>query len=129
MACIGLVALPTYVNVSVPAEVYLHIQAPSPPTAVGALPFNADPSLRGPEETSNTRARLWISRQGQGRPAVHTAQPTALVSHAAMSGIGSYKATFATLAAIAFLGALGQVILGVLLFWRMLRLKLTSIMK
>lgn len=86
------------------------IQAPSPPTAVGGLHFDADPNRRGPTETSNTRARLWISQQNQGHPTGRAALPAALVSHAAMSAIGTYKITFATLAAISFVGALGQVI-------------------
>jgi len=61
--------------------------------------LGADPN---PAETDNIHTRFWQSQQVQGRPAV---QPVALVSHAAMSGIGSYKTTFAMLAAIAFLGA------------------------
>lgn len=82
------------------------MQTSSPVAATGALQFNADPSLRGAAETSNTRARLWLSQQVQGRPSARAAQPAPVVTHGAMSGIGSYKATFATLAAIAFLGAL-----------------------
>jgi hypothetical protein len=54
--------------------------------------------------------RLWISQQNQGHHTGRVALPAALVSHAAMSGIGTYKTTFATLAAISFLGALGQAI-------------------
>ncbi|KIM73320.1 hypothetical protein PILCRDRAFT_829263 [Piloderma croceum F 1598] len=83
-------------------------RAPSPPAALGGFHFNADPNRRGAAETSNTRARLWISQQNQGHPTGRAALPAALVSHAAMSGIGTYKTTFVTLAAISFLGVLGQ---------------------
>jgi hypothetical protein len=88
----------------------LNIQAPSPPAALEGIHFNADPNRRGAAETSNTQARLWISQQNQGHLTGRAALPAALVSHAAMSGIGTYKTTFATLAAISFLGALCQAI-------------------
>lgn len=84
-----------------------NIQAPSPPAALEGFHFNADPNRRGAAATSNTRAHLWISQQNQGHPTGRATLPAALVSHAALSGIGTYKTTFATLAAISFLGALG----------------------
>jgi len=61
-----------------------------------------NPNFHSPAETSNTHR---ISHQVPGHPFARAAQPAAIVTHAAISDIGSYKATFATLAAIAFLGA------------------------
>lgn len=87
-----------------------NVQVSSPAAAPGGIHFNVDPSRRGAAETSDTRARLWISQQNQGHPTGRAALPAALVSHGALSSIGTYKITFATLAAISFVGALGQVI-------------------
>lgn len=80
-------------------------RASSPAAAPGGIHFNVDPSHRGAAETSDTRARLWISQQNQGHPTGRAALPAGLVSHGALSSIGTYKITFATLAAISFVGA------------------------
>lgn len=80
------------------------VQSNSPGIPAVERPYDPDPKLRGLSETSNTRTSNWMSRKLYGKVQAPRDGRNDGAATLAMSTVGSYKATLATLAAVAFLG-------------------------